>query len=388
MSSSSKQRGNQLTAIDLFCGCGGLTEGLKQAGFQVLAAIDNNRLAVDTYRANHIRGLPEDERVRCVWHEDIRNVRPRDLMQALKISPGELDLLSGCPPCEGFSRLRTKNGSRYYKNDKEKNDLVFAYLKFVEAMLPKALMMENVPALKDDSRMQKVLQKLRSLGYNVNLDKPSKTVDVLNTADYGVPQRRRRMILMTGRDFPIPFAQADPDRRFVRHAIEDIDEKVPVCDWLHHHGERRSAKVMKIIQSVDADGGSYDRSLPCHQRSDGFKDVYGRMKWDDVAPTITSGCTNPSKGRFLHPTKDRAITLREAAALQSFRLDYKFKQRRGKTGVALMIGDALPPEFIKRHALCAAEAIRQERDRIEHEQVETTISLIIASLTRRKQDPV
>lgn len=387
MSTTAKQSGKrELTAVDLFSGCGGLTEGLKEAGFRVVAAVENNRLAFDTYKANHVRGLPENERVRCAWLEDIRSVRPQGLMRALGIVPGELDLLAGCPPCEGFSRLRTKNGARYHEEDENKNDLVFAYLKFVEAMLPKAVMMENVPALKKDERMQRVLRKLKNLGYAVDLDDPDETVDVLDAADYGVPQRRRRMILMTGRGFSIPFAPKAEERdNTVRETFGRVEEHVRKRkdDWLHYHGERRSEKVKKIMRSVEHDGGSYDRSLPCHRKSDGFNDVYGRMKWGDVAPTITSGCTNPSKGRFLHPEKDRAITLREAAALQSFPLDYSFKRRRGKSGVASMIGDALPPEFVRRHALEAAKCIERERGRLEREQVEATVGMIAASLARR-----
>ena len=99
--------------------------------------------------------------------------------------------------------------------------------------------------------------------------------------------------------------------------------------------------------------------LKCHRKCDGFRDVYGRMKWDDVAPTITGGCCNPSKGRFLHPTKNRAITLREAALLQSFPVDYYFSLERGKHHAAQLIGNALPPEFIRRHAAQIAKVLKQ-----------------------------
>jgi DNA (cytosine-5)-methyltransferase 1 len=101
------------------------------------------------------------------------------------------------------------------------------------------------------------------------------------------------------------------------------------------------------------------RQLKCHRKCDGFKDVYGRMAWDEVSPTMTGGCVNPSKGRFLHPTKDRAITLREAALLQAFPPSYFFSLRRGKFPAAQMIGNALPPEFIRRHALRVLNTIRK-----------------------------
>lgn len=107
---------------------------------------------------------------------------------------------------------------------------------------------------------------------------------------------------------------------------------------------------------IPRNGGSrldlgFKKQLPCHRRCDGFKDIYGRMKWGEVAPTITTGCFNPSKGRFLHPRANRAITLREAAILQSFPKRYRFDMSEGKCAVASMIGNALPPEFVRRHAL-------------------------------------
>jgi DNA (cytosine-5)-methyltransferase 1 len=112
---------------------------------------------------------------------------------------------------------------------------------------------------------------------------------------------------------------------------------------------------MDRIKRIPKDGGSRtdlgkEHQLKCHQNNDGFKDVYGRMAWDKPSPTITGGCFNPSKGRFLHPEEDRAISMREAALLQSFPSDYTFSLSRGKIAVAQMIGNALPPEFIRRHA--------------------------------------
>lgn len=117
-----------------------------------------------------------------------------------------------------------------------------------------------------------------------------------------------------------------------------------------------------MIEAIPKDGGSR-HSLPtsmklgCHAKTSGFNDVYGRMKWDDVAPTITSGCSNPSKGRFIHPYEDRPITLREAALLQGFPADYRFNITHGKEAIALMIGNALPPAFIAAHGKAMAEGL-------------------------------
>jgi DNA (cytosine-5)-methyltransferase 1 len=126
--------------------------------------------------------------------------------------------------------------------------------------------------------------------------------------------------------------------------------------------ENRTAAVRARIARIPKNGGSRadlgaSEQLPCHQKSDGFKDIYGRMAWDKPAPTITGGCHNPSKGRFLHPEHDRAITLREAALLQGFPPDYHFSLARGKQAAAAMIGNALPPDFVAAHARQLASAL-------------------------------
>jgi DNA (cytosine-5)-methyltransferase 1 len=147
-----------------------------------------------------------------------------------------------------------------------------------------------------------------------------------------------------------------PGARTVRGAIGRLAKPGKSRDALHNLPEIRSGKVLKLIRDIPKDGGSRtdlpkSRQLKCHKNQSGFNDIYGRMAWDDVAPTITSGCFNPSKGRFLHPNQNRAITMREAALLQSFPKDYVFDPAIGKQTIALMIGNALPPEFIRRNAL-------------------------------------
>lgn len=354
---------NMLTAVDLFSGCGGLTEGLKQAGFHVLGAVDTDDLAVETYSENHIARESPSLQVQKVWKSDIRDLSPKDMMTELGLAPGQLDLLAGCPPCQGFSTLRTMNGHHDYKEDKTKNDLVFEYVRFARSLHPRAVMMENVPGLRDDDRIIEVLSQLRDIGFNVDPSYPERNVRVLNAADFGVPQRRNRMVLLAARDTSVNFAAACNSRSTVRKAIEDIEERVPSDDPAHYHGERRSEAVMARIKAVPRDGGSLreageEHQLDCHKNFDGFKDVYGRLAWDDVSSTITSGCTNPSKGRFIHPEENRALTLREAAVLQTFPYDYYISLRRGKGAAARMIGDALPPRFVKAHAVSLAEKLQ------------------------------
>jgi DNA (cytosine-5)-methyltransferase 1 len=323
-------------AIDLFSGCGGLTLGLTQAGFRVVGAIEIDPLAVETYKANHKRVV--------IWEKDISKISAGEVMRRLKIQRGQLDLLAGCPPCQGFSTMTTLNGR--IGQDKQ-NDLVFEFLRFVRAMRPKAVMLENVPKLAKNRRFKTLHAELQRLGYEVNHS-------VLDAANYGVPQRRRRLILVAGHGKKIPFGKIAGKKTTVRNAFAKLGRRAKT-DELHNLPETRSDKVKKLIRQIPHNGGSRldlgrRHQLDCHKKCEGFYDVYGRMSWDEVSPTITGGCCNPSKGRFLHPTKNRTITLREAALLQTFPPGYIFSLRRGKFSAAQMIGNALPPEFIRRQA--------------------------------------
>lgn len=339
----------KMKAIDLFCGAGGLTVGLKMAGFDVISAIEKETIVSETYNFNH----PDVKLI----NGDIRAISPDALMRQLQIQQGELDLLAGCPPCQGFSSLRTKNKTAAVFD--ERNELIFNFLEFVKAFLPKVVMVENVPALASDERIVIFTSKLQQLGYHID----DNSVVVEDASKFGVPQRRRRMVLLASRYGKITRAAKNSSLTTVREAIGHLNHPEDSTDPLHNIVEKRTEKVKKIISLIPKDGGSrselpYEYWLPCHKRyPNGFRDVYGRMKWDDVAPTITSGCTNPSKGRFLHPEQDRAITLREAALLQTFPKNYYFSVKFGKDKAALMIGNALPPEFIKRHAELIKEHI-------------------------------
>lgn len=329
---------NKLYAIDLFSGCGGLSLGLKKSGFSVVAAVEIDAKAQETYRLNH-------PSVR-VYHQDIRALDPLSILREVGLRPGQLDLLAGCPPCQGFSRLRTKN--RDVSVSDERNDLIFHFLRFVEMAKPKTVMLENVPSLIKDARFKDFCLALERFGYGT-------VADVLDAADYSVPQRRKRLIMLASKVHTPALAEASRNRVTVRRAFSKLESPKKTLDALHSMGERRSDAVCKIISLIPKNGGSR-RDIPkkyqleCHKRSDGFNDVYGRMAWDSVSPTITSGCNNPSKGRFLHPSQNRTITLREAAVLQGFPKKYRFNVDHGKESIALMIGNALPPPFIAAHA--------------------------------------
>lgn len=328
----------KLTAIDLFSGCGGMTQGLKEAGFKVLGAVEIDHQSVGTYAANHQEVT--------VWITDIRELHPWAMMNKLDLAEGDLDLLAGCPPCQGFSTMRTLNGARVVNDPR--NDLLADFQRFVDVLRPKTVMIENVPGLADDRTFKSFCEFMKEIGYDGDYS-------ILNAVDYGVPQRRRRLIYLAGRAGRIPFAEPVQDLLTVRDAIGDLPKAGMSGDPVHDMPERRTAGVKALICRIPKDGGSRtdlpkEDQLECHKKCDGFKDVYGRMAWGKPAPTITSGCFNPSKGRFLHPEENRAITMREASLLQGFPIDYKFPFTRNKSALAAMIGNALPPEFIRHHA--------------------------------------
>lgn len=291
-----------------------------------------------------------------LWRKDIRRLDPHEVMGALGLAPGELDLLAGCPPCQGFSTMRTHRKASSV--DDERNGLVAQFARYAEAFRPKSLLMENVPGLESDRRLRLMMRRLEKLGYVL-------TAGVLDARDYEVPQRRRRFVLLGALGQRVPFAPRSARARTVYDAFKRLRPAGRSGDPLHDHGERRSVEIRQLIAEIPHDGGSRaalgdERQLACHKRLDGWFDVYGRMSWRAPSPTITSGCINPSKGRFLHPTEDRAITLREAALLQSFPPKYKFPMRRGKYQAADLIGNALPPRFVEHQARQLAAHLSRE----------------------------
>lgn len=346
MTRTTKIDKHQFLAIDLFSGCGGLSLGLKKAGFSVVAAVEVDRKAQETYQLNH-------PHVR-LYTQDIRKLNPTEILCDLGVRSGELALLAGCPPCQGFSRLRTKNKQTSVKDNR--NNLIKDFLRFVEVMKPKSVMLENVPALAKHGLFLNMRRRLHEMGYET-------AVHVLDAADYAVPQRRKRLIMLASNIHTPVFAKKKRKRVTVREALMGLSR---TRDKLHALGESRSKNIHKLIALIPKNGGSRGDlpqryQLDCHKRSSGFRDIYGRMAWDDVAPTITSGCHNPSKGRFLHPSQNRTITLREAAVLQGFPRRYRFNVQHGKEAIALMIGNALPPPFIAAHASALRRGLYEAR---------------------------
>ena len=332
MKSDSKQR----LAIDLFSGCGGLSQGLEDAGFKVLACCEIRPDARATYKLNH----PD-----TVLLDDVRTADPVALKTKIGLRRGQLDLLAGCPPCQGFSSIRTHN--RQITED-PRNELIFQIERFVNAFKPRCILIENVPRLLTDSRLATFKQHLYDKFGYVFVD------GVLDAKDFNVPQRRKRMILIGSR-LKKPVL---PKKSNLRITVSDAIRNVKPPSGENGESARRLVKLRQhfspVVQArIEKIKGSRtdlpeNLTLECHKRyPKGFRDVYGRMSWDDVAPTITRGCGNPSKGRFIHPSENRAINMFEALILQGFPKTYKFPIGLGIGKIASMIGEAFPPPMAK-----------------------------------------
>jgi DNA (cytosine-5)-methyltransferase 1 len=328
----SKSGSSNYYAIDLYAGCGGLSEGMVRAGFTAKAAVEIDKYAVLAYRMNY----PKTK----VIENDIRNVPTNEITKELNSEP--LHLLAGCPPCQGFSSVRRLNRKQNVRD--ERNDLILEYLRFVKELRPLTIMMENVPGLINYYLFKDIVKELDKLGYRPK-------TEIVNVKDYGVPQNRKRLIMVGSLLGKIDIAEGTGKKVTVREAIGKLEAIKVTKDPLHKITANHTPEVMKRIRLTPKDGGSW-KDLPdkyilsCHKRNNvGFNDIYGRLRWDDYSSTITGGCLNPSKGRFLHPEENRVITVREAALLQSFPKRYKFPMDIPKASLALLIGNALPPKF-------------------------------------------
>ncbi|QSV15859.1 DNA cytosine methyltransferase [Photobacterium ganghwense] len=376
-----------MRAIDLFAGAGGFSLAAHKAGVDVIAAVEFDQSAATTYQNNLVERLNVPTQVHA---KDINAIDIPQFMADLGIEEGELDLLLGGPPCQGFSGHRLGDSS---VND-PRNQLLIKYFDFVHAIKPKVFLVENVPGLlwkRHEQHLNKFLDLASENGYNVY--QPER----INAKDYGVPQNRLRVFILGVREdiqlddiqwpprathfkpgtrqpawltastvFERP-PQEELDRLFARFVTKDgmeheqawslIDslqfgkpipspEEDPCAFHMNHTPEliQRFAKL-----GPNGSRDEFDEQLPCHSNGhSGHKDVYGRVRYHIPGPTMTTGCYNPSKGRFVHLWHNHGITLRHAARFQTFPDDYIF--HGNATAQARQIGNAVPIE-LGRHLI-------------------------------------
>lgn len=338
----------ELTAVDLFSGAGGFTLAAQNCGLDVLAAVENYHYACATYTNNFIKNKDSAPRL---FQEDIRSLCPESCMREIGLKQGDLDILMGGPPCQGYSSHRFKDSGV----DDPRNELLLRYFNFVEALAPKAFIVENVAGMLW-KRHEKYVKKFYDLGEKAGYHVFQPVL--LNAKEYGVPQNRKRVFLLGFKNKPSSTLQWPPvPTHFSPKSEEVVKERKP--EWplskevfdipldtndpnnLHmNHTER----LIEVFKSTPLNGGSRadsNRVLPCHQNGyPGHKDVYGRIDPMKVGPTMTTGCTNPSKGRFLHPTEHHGITIRHAARFQTFPDSFVFEG--GLTAGGTQVGNAVP----------------------------------------------
>ena len=366
--------GTTRTAIDLFAGAGGSALGFARAGFRIAGAAEIDPDACRTYE-----GLIGVRPLRV----DLSRLPPERAAELWGVRPGEVDVLIGTPPCQGFTRLRNGVGE-----GDPRNRLVLTFLDYVSHFRPRFLFFENVPGLARLPHGKAFHSALREGLFRLGYRLEEREVDA---ADYGVPQHRRRLIVLGARGdmalppFPEP-THGDPDSLLVRAGLRlpwpTVREAIGHLPPLRagegdpedpmHRAPRVGERVLRFLARVPKDGGSRtevpeEEWLPCHLGHDGHRDTYGRLAWDHPSGVITSGCCNVSKGRFAHPEQDRAITPREAALLQGFPPDAFF--HGSLASVQRQIGNAVPPPLAEAFARAIKERLEGREPGLVSEEV-------------------
>ena len=334
-------------AVDLFCGVGGLTHGLQKADIKVIAGIDVDPTCKYAYEKNNEADF---------IHRDIRKFKSEELSE---LYPSEgIKLLVGCAPCQPFSLHTKKYKDRHL--DKKWN-LLDEFGRLIEGVKPDLIAFENVTPIRNEQVYEDFIDKLESLGYRFDRDP-----ELVYCPDYGIPQKRRRLVLIASIwkevELPPKTHSLIPKKgldsfKTVRDTIEHLPPiaagEEDTDDRLHRARNLSEKNKKRIKQSKE--GGTWhdwdpELRAPCHQVSSGqtYKSVYGRMKWDEPSPTITTQFHNFGCGRFGHPEQHRALSFREAALLQTFPPDYDFvdpKQRVTITNIGAYIGNAVPVDL-------------------------------------------
>lgn len=334
-------------AIDFFCGGGGMTCGLRQAGIDVIAGVDIDKEAKETYELNN-KGTVFIEK-------DIRRVHNSYFERNFGIQKNDDALiLVGCSPCQFYSIINTDK-----ENSLKTKDLLKNFARFIDYYRPGYVLVENVPGIltNKQSIWPTFYKKLQDLGYNKIV------YDIVDMSYYGVPQSRKRFSLIATRIENVEISLPKADERQVvlsdfigvDHGFPHISAGTKDTSDFNHTVAGLSDKCLRRLRKTRHNGGSRldwaddeELQLKCFiGKNDSFKDSYGRMWWNKPAPTITTKFFSISNGRFGHPEEDRAISIREGATLQTFPRDYVFKTNSIATA-ARLIGNAVPCEYARR----------------------------------------
>ena len=340
-----KIRGIKISAVDLFCGAGGMTNGLRRAGIDVVAGFDIDDGCRYAYEQNN--------RPARFVHEDISNVSAGAIQSHWRRS-GDMSarLLVGCPPCQPFSSANTRK-----KSGDPRRGLMEHFTKLAIETLPDFIALEEVPLVKNTHEYEMLKTRLAVFGGYKIWD------GIVDCSQYGVPQSRKRLVMLAGRNMPVKMVP--PTRRnpiTVSQAIGNMSDikAGEVCGWdRYHKSPNLSDTNMRRIRASKP-GGSHSDWPPDVKKSS-FKSSYCRMRWDRPAPTITTQCYGYNCGRFGHPSQDRAISLREAAILQGFPSNYEFvapEDRVTFERVGRMIGNSVPPPLGRAIGMSFIEALR------------------------------
>lgn len=330
----------KIGAVDLFCGIGGLTYGLRSSGIDVVAGIDLDFSCKYAYEANNGEDSFICKNVGEVTGEEINGL----------LEDFDIKVLVGCAPCQPFSTHRKDKKHRERHKDW---GLLAQFGRLAEEVKPDYISMENVPELVKEGIFTDFVNKLEELEYSV-------TYSVVKAEEYGVPQHRRRLLLLASKKGAISLIEPTNDEEHVitvRQAIGSLPavKAGGVCegDPLQTASALSRINLQRIRASVP--NGTWrdwpeDLRLACHKKDTGqtYPSVYGRMAWDETSPTITTQFYMYGTGRFGHPEQDRALTLREGAILQSFPAGYKFIQpgeKLSRKAIARHIGNAVPPKL-------------------------------------------
>jgi len=347
-----------ISAVDLFCGIGGLSYGLKQAGINIKAGFDFDDKCKYAYEANCDAPF---------IHEDITNITKDDISKFYK--KDDIKILLGCAPCQPFSTYTLKS-------DKQKDQrwqLLYEFTRLIKESKPDIVSMENVPNLlnfKKEPVFANFVKELEEEGYFV-------WYKVVYSPDYGIPQKRKRLILLASKKGKITFIAPTHSKKnyvTVKDAIGNLEKlnsgESSKKDFIHKASKLSDKNLERLQQSVQ--GGSWkdwdeNLKLECHKKESGksYGSVYGRMKWDEPSPTMTTFCTGIGNGRFGHPEQDRAISLREAGILQSFPKNYKFAPNSKNlkfTQVSKQIGNAVPPKLGEMIGLSIIKHLEEMED--------------------------